>query len=193
MRRSTRFARRAGFDRNPMRRASDRIEAWVRLGVLVAFLVVGTVCVWFAVSATQLRQARAAHAVRYPVTAVLRAPATVATVDGMALPKVYVEARWTGPDAVAHQGLVPAVPGAPAGSTVRVWTTPTGQLTDGPAGRTQRDAALALVALLAVAVPAGLLAVVATATRRALDRRRLVDWELDWLRVEPGWSGRRQV
>ena len=37
-RRRTRLARALGLDRNPLRRASDRTEAWIRAGLLAAFL-----------------------------------------------------------------------------------------------------------------------------------------------------------
>lgn len=189
----SRIVRRAGFDRNPMRRSSDQIEAVVRLAVLVVFFVVGPLCAWFAVSTAQLRQAHDARAVRYPATAVLTEPAPVASVDGMALSEVYANAAWTGPDSARHRGLVPVAPGSPVGSKVRIWTTAVGELTDAPAGPVRRDFTLVLIVLLAAAVPGAALAVVAVVTRRVFDRRRFVDWELDWLRVEPGWSGRRQV
>src|SRR5215831_8144347 len=36
-----RLARALGLDRNPLRRASDRAEAWIRAGLLVIFLTAG--------------------------------------------------------------------------------------------------------------------------------------------------------
>ena len=38
---TARLARSLGLDGNPLRRASDRAEAWIRIGVLAAFLVAG--------------------------------------------------------------------------------------------------------------------------------------------------------
>jgi uncharacterized membrane protein YidH (DUF202 family) len=38
---STRLARALGLDRNPLRRASDRAEAWIRVGLLGVFLIAG--------------------------------------------------------------------------------------------------------------------------------------------------------
>ena len=35
---AARLARALGLDGNPLRRASDRAEAWIRVGVLVVFL-----------------------------------------------------------------------------------------------------------------------------------------------------------
>jgi hypothetical protein len=36
-----RLCRSLGFDRNPLRRASDRAEAWIRVGLLAVFLTAG--------------------------------------------------------------------------------------------------------------------------------------------------------
>src|ERR1700693_2161454 len=38
---STRLARACGRDANPLRRASDRAEAWIRIGLLAIFLIAG--------------------------------------------------------------------------------------------------------------------------------------------------------
>src|SRR5579859_2622824 len=43
MRLSRRLARALGVDGNPLRRASDQAEAWLRAGLLVAFLTVGPI------------------------------------------------------------------------------------------------------------------------------------------------------
>src|ERR1700751_3287542 len=37
----TRLARSLGLDRNPLRRAADRAEAWIRVGLLAVFLIAG--------------------------------------------------------------------------------------------------------------------------------------------------------
>ena len=37
----TRLARALGLDGNPLRRASDRAEAWIRIGLLAVFLIAG--------------------------------------------------------------------------------------------------------------------------------------------------------
>jgi len=38
-----RLSRALGFDRNPLRRASDRMEAWLRAGLLIVFLTAGPI------------------------------------------------------------------------------------------------------------------------------------------------------
>ena len=42
-RRRTRLARALGLDRNPLRRASDRAEAWIRIALLAVFLIAGPI------------------------------------------------------------------------------------------------------------------------------------------------------
>ncbi len=37
----TRLARALGLDRNPLRRATDQAEAWIRVGLLAVFLIAG--------------------------------------------------------------------------------------------------------------------------------------------------------
>jgi hypothetical protein len=39
----TRLARALGLDRNPLRRATDRAEAWIRVGLLGIFLIAGPI------------------------------------------------------------------------------------------------------------------------------------------------------
>jgi hypothetical protein len=39
----TRLARALGLDGNPLRRASDRAEAWIRVGLLAVFLIAGPI------------------------------------------------------------------------------------------------------------------------------------------------------
>jgi hypothetical protein len=39
----TRLARALGLDRNPLRRATDRAEAWIRAGLLAVFLIAGPI------------------------------------------------------------------------------------------------------------------------------------------------------
>jgi hypothetical protein len=42
-RRRKRLARALGLDRNPLRRASDRAESWIRIGLLAVFLIAGPI------------------------------------------------------------------------------------------------------------------------------------------------------
>jgi hypothetical protein len=44
----TRLARAFGLDRNPLRRATDRAEAWIRVGLLAVFLIAGPMAALYA-------------------------------------------------------------------------------------------------------------------------------------------------
>ena len=75
---STRLARAFGLDGNPLRRASDRAEAWIRIGLLAVFLIAGPLAALGAVgwahhtaaTAAQLKAAPTHH-----VTVVVPHPA----------------------------------------------------------------------------------------------------------------------
>ena len=56
---TTRLVRALGLDRNPLRRVSDRAEAWIRAGLLVVFLVAGPLAAIAAAQTTAGTQASA--------------------------------------------------------------------------------------------------------------------------------------
>jgi hypothetical protein len=98
-------------------------------------------------------------------------------------------ARWTAPDGQARTGLV-TVPGtAKVGSTVLVWTDPSGQLV-APLPRAEIAARSTLAAATAVTILAVTLILVAVLVRRALNGHRLANWEADWLATGPHWTSR---
>src|SRR5690242_18031714 len=79
-RRSTRLARALGLDGNPLRRVSDRAEAWIRIGLVAVVLIAGPLAAlgvggWahHAGSAVAPVQAAPAHHVKavVPATAAL--------------------------------------------------------------------------------------------------------------------------
>jgi hypothetical protein len=54
-----RIARRVGVDRNPLRRRSDRVEAWLTLAMVVMILVAGPLAAWRAADAAYRDSTRA--------------------------------------------------------------------------------------------------------------------------------------
>ena len=185
----TRLTRRLRDDHNPLRLRSDRVEAWLLPAVLAAFLVLAPL-----VAAATIWQVHAANAADttaqrslHPAPAVLLAAAPGPMHRHGSSWLVWTPARWTA-DGVTRTGQIPVGAGTPAGSRVRVWLTRSGQvrlppLTPGLArDRGRFAAALALAAL------AGALALAALAGRWRLNRRRLSDWTIGWLAVEPQWS-----
>ena len=132
-----RLARWLGFDRNPLRRGTDRVEGALRL---VMIIVVVAVVPATAVAAGRwtdhyvLHQAQAQQAVDHQVTAVLLrdAPATGTPDPYTSVQTAWVPARWQPPGQPPRTGEVLAVAGARKGSTVRTWIDPSGAVTDPP-------------------------------------------------------------
>ena len=190
-----RLPRWAAIDANPLRRGSDRAEAWIRLSLVAVFLIVGPLAAialghWADDSA--IGAARAQAAAEYRVRAVLLRSAPAAET----LPvyrdswSALVPARWTGPDGSWHTGDVPAAADVRAGSAVTIWTDAFGRLVGPPIGHPQiLRRVFAFVAVASVALALVLLTMVC-ATRRVLDRGRLAAWGRGWATVEPRWTRR---
>ena len=93
---TTRLARTFGMDGNPLRRASDRAEAWIRAGLLIVFLIAGPMAALAAGRWTahvgDARNAAQSHAVHAVLLRTATAPAgPAAAVRGA---EVWVSARW---------------------------------------------------------------------------------------------------
>jgi hypothetical protein len=192
----TRLARWFGFDHNPLRRGTDRIEAVVRLVTVV--LLVAAVPAAAVIAGQQadhlaLNRARAQQAHDHLVTAVLlqNAPVTGIPDPYSSVQTAWVLARWQPPGQPARTGQVLAVAGARKGSTVRTWIDPSGAVTSPPMDHRDiaGDVCLAVVATCLVSWL--LLLASGALVRRALDRRRLNAWEAEWRASGPMWSGRR--
>jgi hypothetical protein len=191
-----RLARWLGFDRNPLRRGTDRVEAALRL-IMIILVVVAVPAV--AVAAGQWtdhyvrHQAQLQQAVDHQVAAVLLrdAPATGVPDPYTSVETTWVPARWQPPGQPPRTGEVLAVAGARKGSTVRTWIDPSGAVTDPPLDHRviAGDVWLAVMATLLVS---GLLLLAAgVLARRMFDRRRLRAWEAEWRTSGPLWSGHR--
>ncbi|MEU3253353.1 hypothetical protein [Streptomyces sp. NPDC006997] len=167
---------------NPLRRRSDRVEAWVVLATWIAVLV-GGVFAGQATGAWMEQNLAARRAAVHPVPAVLteNVPAT----DGGQ--QAWAKARWTDSDGVTHTGLARVGTGSRPGTPVTVWTDRSGRLVAEPPtaaeARLQSDLVGVAVGLTvgATAVGCGWL------VRTRLDRRRWREWEVAWEKVEPRW------
>src|SRR5271165_318251 len=193
-----RLARALGLDSNPLRRASDRAEAWIRVGLLAVFLIAGPMAAhaaggWARQMGAPERGAGAApvHAVK----AVLLQPATAAFAGAAPDPGllVWVPARWDSPGAPARSGEVLAPRGSPAGSVVTVWLTASGQVTSPPERAQSADETVpaAPIGMLGLVVVAFALLAVLQLIERFLNWRRLAAWEAAWSAIGPRWTGHR--
>jgi hypothetical protein len=191
-----RLARWLGFDRNPLRRGTDRVEAALRLVMIllvVAAVPAAAVVVGRWADHYAQYRAQAQMAVDHQVTAaLLRDAPAIGTPDPYtSVQTAWVPARWQPPGQSPRTGEVLALVGARKGSTVRTWIDPSGAITDPPLGHrvVVGDVWLAVMATCLLSwlllLAAGVLA------RRGLDRRRLRAWEAEWRASGPLWSGHR--
>jgi hypothetical protein len=174
-------------DRNPLRRSLDRAEAVIFGGLAVAFLVLAPLS---AITSSHLVFGIASRVVQAErswrlVPAVLLADARPSPGTGYA---TAAQARWTAPDGSRRTGAVPAPPDAKAGSTVRLWVTPSGRLTRTPLQPSQARGQAVLVAICTPAALGLLLLAGGGLAHRALGRRRLAAWDIDWQATEPQWT-----
>jgi hypothetical protein len=190
-----RFWRRLGFDRNPMRRGSDRFQAVTRAGLLVLFLAgapAAAVQVGHGVYVSGLRAGQAQTAAWHRVPAVVlgAAPMTAGWLRPRPSP-VVLSVRWVLPGGAARTGEITSGEKRAAGSILPVWIDARGRLTHPP--RSRLDVAGQAIGAAAVtsAVLALALAAAGKVISRLLDRYRLARWAEDWSAVEPQWTGRR--
>ena len=188
---AARLARRLGVDRNPLRRRSDKIAAWLAALLVVVFMIGAPAVSMAAVSWVGRSAATWQHAARswHQVLAVVKRSATASPSWGLS-GYSWVPARWTAPDGQARTGLIPVSAAVAAGQTVRVWVdavgTPTGPpLTTGTVVADEvRAAAVAVITLGLV------LLCLMGAGRLVLNRRQLAGWEAAWAAVGPQWTRR---
>jgi hypothetical protein len=187
----TRLVRRLGLDGNPLRRRSDVIAAWLLPLAIMLFFALCPVI--YIVTGMRVRAdnavAQRAEATWHQVEGKLLQPAAGPQQEGSGAntwtvlePVAYV---LNGKREVAN---VPVASDTPAGSRVPVLLNRAGKLEMPPLSAAQLDDRLFADTMVAVAALAVLLAGLAWASRRVLDRRRLAGWEAEWLAVGPRWS-----
>ncbi|MFJ7071801.1 hypothetical protein [Streptomyces sp. NPDC098781] len=181
---------------SPLRRRSDVVEAWtlraVALLLVVVAPLVGVVAAWWAHDgATATVQERRDDRRQVRAEVVGRTSKAVPMAYGGRQPSANVTVRWTDPahgtrTATAH---VPA--GTRAGETVDVWLDAQGR---GVAPPPDGTAVWQHTITIGVCVTAGVVGVILlghTLVRHSAMSRRLAEWEQEWARTEPEWTGRR--
>jgi hypothetical protein len=159
-----RAVRRLGLDRNPLRRSSDRIEAGLLCGMIVAFAVLAPLT---AVKASQWVTATGAREVR--------TEQTTQSPTAPSMPSRVTPYKAAGYVSMPEGALIP----------VRVPTKGTPLTMAQVRSRAQLAVVVAPVALALV------MALVFWIIRRMLDRRRMAAWGLAWSVIGPQWSRRR--
>jgi hypothetical protein len=189
------LARKMGLDANPLRRGSDRAEAWVRIGLIVLFLIaspLAAAALGQLTSAASARAAQAQAASERQVTAVLDHRVSKSSNDPLygSAEFAWAGARWTAPNGQQRAGQVPAPVGSSAGRHITIWVDSAGRLVYPPIGEGQIASRVIAVVALTPALLGLVLLGVLWVIRRWLDRRRMGEWAAEWSAVEPLWTKR---
>ncbi|WP_324787861.1 hypothetical protein [Streptomyces sp. H51] len=184
--------------RNPLRRRTDLVEAWVALVALLLMLAVapliGTL-VGGAAQQTLQRSVREQHRARHLVTATVlrkldRVPLDTDPETSSARDlRSRVLAEWTGPDGSAHrEAAIAGLVSPQAGDRFAIWTDRQGRMVARPL-----DSAAATTHAVLAGVGAALLtAGVVECARRLIVwrmvRRRYARWDRAWEQAGPDWG-----
>lgn len=176
--------------KNPLRRRSDRAEAWT--GLAVAVVVAVSAPITGAVASDEVADNLREQPGLHRTSAVLREDAP--TTDGIATvsdrPTVLTEVRWTGPDGRSRTARAPVQSGTREGTHVQVWLDRGDRPQQPPPDATEvglesgaAGAAVAVATCFLVGSGGWLV-------RRRLDGVREREWEREWATVGPRWSRR---
>ncbi|MFC4530754.1 hypothetical protein [Sphaerisporangium dianthi] len=191
-----RCARRYRFDRNPLRRRSDRIEGVAVLVTLLALLI----SLWPAAIAAHVVYQRGLTAereepvLRKHVTAVLlENAASTSTVSSQgAVLGIKAKVRWYTPDGRPHTEVMAVPAQAKAGTALEMWVDSAGRPAAAPRTHPQTLADSVVAGFGVMAGAAGILFLNLALVRWLLDRRRYAEWDDDWAALHRRWRRPRR-
>ncbi|WIM98420.1 hypothetical protein ACTOB_002020 [Actinoplanes oblitus] len=186
-----RVARRFGWERNVLRRRTDRIESLMVFVLVFSFLAGAPLLAWWAGEASYRQDLRAQQWERrhlFQVDAVLVEGASTAVAGSTrsAGPQT-AKATWTAPDGTARSGVVQTGTDARTGTRVRIWVDDSGTPRMPPAERNPTSQAVLVGAAVLLCLCAALVGLHRIG-RGALDRHRDRAWGREWMEVGPRWS-----
>lgn len=189
-----RFRRWAGVDGNPLRRRSDRLQAWMRLAALV-FALAGLVVTGIAARATYAADValqRADATAGYRTTGhVLSATDANVSPDGTVL-RGMIRVAWHDRTGQRHVQLLVAPGGGPAPTgAIPLWVDARGKPSATAPQSGQPATAAVMTGLLGAGLTVTVTVLLYLLALVPVERRRLAEWQSEWSVVEPGW--RRQV
>ena len=184
-----RFVRGRRPDRNPLRRASDRVETAVLVVLVITFLAAAP---FTALASGSWFLARARQAQLAEQTSSYQVPARVLTLDsqGAAFGDPQAQARWTAHDGTVVTGDITVPLGTTAGSAQQLWTTADGQLTNPPLEDSQVTGQADFAEGFGVFTLAVVLTIAGLVIRWTLDKRRMAAWDTEWRAAGPHWTTR---
>ncbi|MFJ4525509.1 hypothetical protein ACIP4Y_31910 [Streptomyces sp. NPDC088810] len=175
--------------RNPLKRHSDVVEAWIVLAgwllALVAGIFAGVVAAQASESAFAARLSQV-----HPVAAVLTddAARTPAAGSGYDDGRVWAAVRWTDADGSVHTDRAKVLPGAPAGTRLTVWTNQSDRVVPAPVTGAAADLQSALTGALVAPAAGALVWGAGWLVRSRLIRRRMAEWDEEWKQIGPRWG-----
>ncbi|WP_329181281.1 Rv1733c family protein [Streptomyces sp. NBC_01477] len=205
MARRTRLTKRGWrWRRNPLRRRSDVVEAWLGVVTILLFCV-APLAGWWAgqsVDRTLQRVARTQRTERTLVAAaVVQSPAASDATAAPGAAKAAAAAagadsdprrgdvlRWIAPDHSLHTAKVPVGLEVWRGNEMLLWTDSTGVLVPPPLDNATATTHAVLAGLATGSAAGGVLLVSRQVLMWRLMRRRMDSWEREWARVGQDWG-----
>ena len=173
--------------RNPLRRGSDALEAWIVL-LAWALTVFGGLFIGLAAAQSVEHGLARQRAEWHSVQAVLTADAHESTSTESGADRVWAKVRWTAPDGSEKVGQARVSVGSAEGTSVTVWTDAEGRLVTRPATASQAQLRASMVGVLVGLSVAVVPFVCGRLVRGRLERRRLEQWDEEWERFGPLWG-----
>ncbi|KUL52252.1 hypothetical protein ADL22_05490 [Streptomyces sp. NRRL F-4489] len=182
--------------RNPLRRPTDLLEAWLALAAALLLATGPAAAGWWAGRAAHgalLDSVRIQHRQRHPVWATAGRPVVrdgagpgPETASRRARPRV--PARWTAPDGGPRAGEVAAPRPVRPGERFRLWTDGRGRPVPRPMEASTARAHAVLAGLGTAALAAGLVEGGRRLALRQLTARRFRRWDAAWERAGQDWG-----
>lgn len=116
---------------------------------------------------------------------------TLPTVHGGRQPSMEVTVRWTEPGGGPRTATAHVAAGTRAGDTVDVWLDSTGRSVTPPPDGTAVWQHTVTLGVCAAGSAVAVILLGHAVVRHTAMRRRLAEWEREWTRTEPAWTGRR--
>lgn len=177
----TRFRRWLGCDRNPLRRAPDRIEARLVFLAAVSYIPLAMLAGSYVSHSVYEAGVRAQHVVHgRPVTAVV----LTAAESSNPIAPVRVPIRWT-IDGQTHTDATSVPYRTRAGATVRVWVDRSGHVTTPPPTTSQLAGQVIAIRVFTPLLLAEIIVLSLYALRWYLDRWRFARWDSEWWLIGP--------
>ncbi|MDK1472230.1 hypothetical protein QNO07_02110 [Streptomyces sp. 549] len=177
--------------RNPLRRPSDVLEAWVAL-LTAVLLVVGTATAAVMMFLSVTQQLAAQRYEHRPVAAVLLEPSDPAVAPpsegGGPGARVHAEVRWTDGSGVPRTARTLVEPGRPAGSHVTLWVDGGDRFVPEPPSPGEAVGQGAMTAVLAASLVGAAVVALRHGAVALIDRRRARQWEFEWAELGPWWQ-----